>query len=342
MVAGRARCGICGLGHPYPLGLPIYDGADYIGAEVDFNPACVFPNMANKKQVGQAKAPIATSRALSDVQLSRIADALERIAPPPFVADLSAAAAFHWSPNLAKLVEAPAHAGPPIDMLLGVERQKNALLKNTRRFAAGQPANNALLWGARGTGKSALVKAIHAALVAEGFALKLIEAPPTDLERIVPLIDALRAQPAPALLFLDDLAFAGGETALKALKPALDGALNATMGRLLVYATSNRRHLVARDARENTPQDIIWNDAAEENLALSDRFGLWLGFHAIDQQDYLDIVHAYAARLKLTLPKPELESEALLWSRTRVARSGRTAFQFIVEIAGRLGQPVCF
>jgi len=274
--------------------------------------------------------------------LARIAAALERLAPPPFRADLGAGAAYRWAPAQAALKPAPGFNGPPLPLLLGIDRQKDSLVANTRRFAAGAPANNALLWGARGTGKSALIKAAHAAVAADNLALKLVEAPPSDLERIGALIDALRAQPHPVILFLDDLSFAGGEAALKALKPALDGALNAGEGRLLVYATSNRRHLVARDARENTPGEIMWADAAEEHLALADRFGLWLGFHAIDQSAFLSIVDAYAAHFKLPVKAEALHEEALLWSRTRAARSGRTAWQFILDLAGRLDRPVQF
>ncbi len=274
--------------------------------------------------------------------LARIADALERLAPAPFNADLACAQAFRWTPAEARLLPAPPYQGPPLALLLGVERQKDALLTNTRRFAAGGAANNALLWGARGTGKSALVKAVHAAVAAEAPGLKLVEAPPSELQRIGVLIEALRAQPAPVILFLDDVSFAGGEDALKALKPALDGSLAAASGRLIVYATSNRRQIVARDARENTPDDLMWADTAEERLALADRFGLWLGFHAIDQDAYLAIVAAYAERLGLAMDADALRREALLWSRTRAARSGRTAWQFILDLAGRLKRDVAF
>lgn len=274
--------------------------------------------------------------------LARIAAALERLAPPPFRADLSGARAFRWAPHEARLhgIEAPRIV--PLDLLLEIDRQKEALLSNTRRFAAGQPANNALLWGARGTGKSALVKAVHAAAALEAPALKLVEAPPDALDRVGVLIDALRAQEAPVILFFDDLSFSGGEEALKALKPALDGTLASGSGRLIVYATSNRRHVVARDARENTPEDLMWADTAEERLALADRFGLWLGFHPVDQAQYLRIVAHYASRLGLPLTAEELEREALLWSRTRGARSGRTAWQYILDLAGRLERPISF
>ncbi|MET0183260.1 MAG: ATP-binding protein [Caulobacterales bacterium] len=269
--------------------------------------------------------------------MARIAAALERLAPPPFVADLSGASAFRWSPHEAVVHPAASPKVVPLDLLLAAESQKDALLANTRRFAAGQSANNALLWGARGTGKSALIKAVHKAVLADAPNLKLVEAPPDTLERIGVLIDALRAQSAPVILFFDDLAFAGGEEALKALKPALDGSLATGSGRVIVYATSNRRHLVARDARENTPDDLMWTDTAEERLALADRFGLWLGFHAIDQADYLAMIRAYARRFGLSVQDEDLHREALLWSRTRGARSGRTAWQFILDLAGRLG-----
>ncbi len=274
--------------------------------------------------------------------LTRIAEALERLAPRPFAADLEAAQAFRWAPREAALQPIAQPRFAPLDLLLEVERQKEALLANTRRFAAGQPANNALLWGARGTGKSALIKAVHAEIAREAPSLKLVEAPPDALDRVGVLIDALRAQASPVILFFDDLAFAGGEEALKALKPALDGTLASGSGRLVVYATSNRRHVVARDARENTPDDLMWADTAEERLALADRFGLWLGFHQLDQAQYLRIVASYAARFGLPLAGEELDREALLWARTRGARSGRTAWQFTLDAAGRFGKAIAF
>ncbi len=277
-----------------------------------------------------------------DAFLARIAAALERLAPPPFRADLSAAGAFRWAPREATLQPVPVVSAVPLDLIIEVDRQKAALLANTRRFAAGAEANNALLWGVRGAGKSALVKAVHRTVAAEAPGLKLVEAPPDALDRIGVLIDALRAQPDPVILFFDDLAFAGNEDAMKALKPALDGSLASGAGRVIVYATSNRRHVVARDARENTPDDLMWADAAEERLALADRFGLWLGFHALDQDQYLRIVESYVAHFQLPIEADELRREALLWARTRGARSGRTAWQFIIELAGRLGKDARF
>jgi len=270
--------------------------------------------------------------------LSRIADALERLSPPPpDPAALGTSSSFVWRPGAGGLVAAPVRS-PPLRLLLEVERQKGALLANTRRFAAGSPANNALLWGVRGAGKSALVKAIHAEVSAEAAALKLIETPREDFAAIPSLIAQLQQAPFRVILFVDDLSFEGGETAMKALKPALDGGLAAQNGNLLVYATSNRRHLVSRDARENDRTDLHWSDTAEERLALADRFGLWLGFHALDQDGYLRIVESYAAEMNLDIAPDDLRKRALQWSMERAARSGRTAWQFITALSGELGE----
>jgi predicted AAA+ superfamily ATPase len=225
---------------------------------------------------------------------------------------------------------------------VGVEAQKAALLANTQRFAAGRPANNALLWGARGAGKSALVKACCAQVAKEAPALKVIDVAADDIEATAALVAALADHPARAILFIDDLSFAHGDRAFRALKPALQGGLGAGEGRTLVYATSNRRHLVARDARENAETELHWRDAAEEHLALSDRFGLSLGFHAMDQSAYIDIVETYAARFALPIEGEALRGEALRWALARGARSGRTAWQFIVDLAGRLDRDIDF
>lgn len=274
--------------------------------------------------------------------LSRIADALERLSPPPpDLSRLAGAGAFVWRPGAGGLVPAAVRS-PPLDLILEVERQKGALLANTRRFAAGAPANNALLWGSRGAGKSALLKAVHAAVSAETTALKLIEAPREDFAAIPSLLAALAETPFRILLFVDDLSFEGGEAAMKALKPALEGGLAAQASNVVVYATSNRRHLVSRDARENTATDLHWSDTAEERLALADRFGLWLGFHPLDQDGYLRIVSSYAARFNLKIAPEELRKRALQWSMDRAARSGRTAWQFIVALAGELGSEIKF
>ncbi|MDZ4776305.1 MAG: ATP-binding protein [Alphaproteobacteria bacterium] len=270
--------------------------------------------------------------------LSRIADALERLSPPPpDLGALATASSFVWRPGAGGLVAAPVKS-PPLRLLLEVERQKGGLLANTRRFAAGSPANNALLWGVRGAGKSALVKAIHAEVSAEAPLLKLIETPREDFAAIPSLIAQLQEAPFRVILFVDDLSFEGGETAMKALKPALEGGLAAQNANLLVYATSNRRHLVSRDARENDRTDLHWSDTAEERLALADRFGLWLGFHALDQDGYLRIVSSYAAEMKLDIAPEDIRKRALQWSMERAARSGRTAWQFITALAGELGE----
>ncbi|MDX2238771.1 MAG: ATP-binding protein [Hyphomonadaceae bacterium] len=304
-------------------------GADYIGVARQFNPS---------REAGGVERPMDPH----PDHLARIAAALDRLAPPPLRVDLGSADCFHWSSADNDLRPVPAPARTPLHLLAGMDMQKERLLANTRRFAAGARANNALLWGARGTGKSALVKAVHAAVCAERPGLKLVEASGAAMGHMERLIGALRAQAHPVVLFLDDVSFAGGEDALKALKPALDGGVDAASGRLIVYATSNRRQLVARDARENTPDDLLWADAAEEKLALADRFGLWLGFHAMDQSQYLAIVHAYAQHFALPIAAPDLEREALLWLRTRGARSGRTAYQFIIDLGGRFDIDVSF
>lgn len=267
--------------------------------------------------------------------ISRIAEALERLAPPPPRADdLAGGTRFVWRPGGLHRGDG---AGPPLDLLLEIEGQKSALLDNTRRFAAGAAANNALLWGVRGAGKSALVRAVHAAVASDAPQLKLIEAPREALPRLPQLLEALDGADVRAILFVDDLSFEGEDDVAKALKPALGGGLGAQGSNVIVYATSNRRHLMGRDARENTPTDLHWSDTAEERLALSDRFGLWLGFHALDQAAYLRIVDAYTAALKLPIAADALRTRALQWSMARAARSGRTAWQFTIALAGELG-----
>lgn len=273
--------------------------------------------------------------------LARIAAALERIAPPPpGPADLSSAEAFVWRPTAGGLKPVAKPERVPLDLILGVDRQRDAILANTRRFASGAPANNALLWGARGTGKSALIKAAHAELAKADGKLKLVEIAREDLPRLADLLGALQQTDARSILFIDDLSFDGEDDGLRALKPVLDGGVAGRPGNVIVYATSNRRHLVARDPRENNPGDLLWSDTAEERLSLADRFGLWLGFHAIDQDLYLAIVHAYAKRFALAAE--DIDARALAWSRQRGARSGRTAWQFILDLAAALDKPIRF
>jgi uncharacterized protein len=284
-----------------------------------------------------------------NTHLARIAAALERLearlAPPRTgPADVSGAAAFVWRPgdSLAPggLKPAENRERAPLELILGVDRQRDALLANTVRFAKGALANNALLWGARGTGKSALVKAVHAALIKDHPQLKLIEAAREDLSRLDDLLVSLELTPARVIVFIDDLGFEQNESGVAALKPILEGGLAGRPDNVIVYATSNRRHLVARDPNENAPNDLLWADTAEERLSLADRFGLWLGFHAVDQDLYLAIVHAYAKRF--ALQRKDLDAQALAWSRVRGARSGRTAWQFILALAAEMDRPVHF
>jgi uncharacterized protein len=272
--------------------------------------------------------------------LARIAAALERMAPPaPAPAAFDAAPAFVWRPGQGGLAPVAKPERLPLDLILGANRQRDALLANTRRFASGAPANNALLWGARGTGKSALIKAVHGAVAADAPDLKLIEVAREDVERLGELLALLKDAPARAILFIDDLSFEPQDDGLKALKPVLEGGVAGRPANVVLYATSNRRHLVARDARENS-DDLLWQDTAEERLALADRFGLWLGFHAMDQELYLAIVRAYAERFGLQTP--DLEPRALAWSRLRGARSGRTAWQFTLDLAASLDKPIAW
>ncbi len=267
--------------------------------------------------------------------LARIAAALERLSPPPAdPAALAGGGGFVWRADQGRFAPTPI-AGLPLDLLLGVERQKQALIANTARFAAGEPANHALLWGVRGAGKSALLRAVLASVCE----IAVVEAPLTAVARLDALITALRQAPAPVVLVLDDLGAAPLE-ALQALKPALDGGLSGAGRGLIVYATANRRHLVARSSDENADLDPHMADGVQDRLALQDRFGLWLGFHAMGQPTYLDIVAAYGARLGLALQGETLTAQALAWAAQRGARSGRVAWQFILDAAAREGRPV--
>lgn len=273
--------------------------------------------------------------------LTRIAEALERLAPPPAGAlDLTAADAFVWHPApRPMLAPVPRVAAVPIGLLRGVDRQKDLLLENTLRFARGFTANNAMLWGARGTGKSSLVKAAHAAANAEiPGALALIEIHREDIRTLPDLLGQLRAQPRRCLVFCDDLSFEREDSDYKALKSVLDGGIEGRPPNVLFYATSNRRHLMSRDMIENERSTAIHgSEAIEEKVSLSDRFGLWIGFHNADQDTFLAMVEGYAAHFGLPVPQEELRAQALEWSVTRGGRSGRVAWQFILDLAGRLG-----
>ena len=229
-------------------------------------------------------------------------------------------------------------------LLCGIDRVRDLLVENTRRFARALPANNALLWGARGMGKSSLVKAAHAAINREpevGGRLKLVEIHREDIEGLPALMSLLREAPYRFIVFCDDLSFDAGDTSYKSLKAALEGGVEGRPANVLFYATSNRRHLMPRDMMENERGSaIIPGEAVEEKVSLSDRFGLWLGFHHCSQDDYLAMVMGYARHYRLDKPAHELEAEALEWATTRGARSGRAAWQFIQDLAGRLGKPL--
>ncbi len=275
--------------------------------------------------------------------LARIADALERIAPAHAArVDFTAADAFVWRANPQGLVPVARVNRVAFDLLKGVDRVRDLLFDNTQRFASGLPANNALLWGARGMGKSSLVKAVHARInesLPADKALKLVEIHREDIESLPALMACLRDAPFRVLIFCDDLSFDAEDTSYKSLKAALEGGIEGRPGNALFYATSNRRHLVPRDMMENERSTAINpGEAVEEKVSLSDRFGLWLGFHRCSQDDYLAMVFAYAERFGLRgMDHETMRAEAIEWAATRGARSGRTAWQYIQDVAGRLG-----
>jgi predicted AAA+ superfamily ATPase len=274
--------------------------------------------------------------------LRRIADALERLAPAASaVNDLAAADAFIWHADREWLEPVPVVNRVALGLLRGIDRVRDILLENTQRFAAGLPANNVLLWGARGTGKSALVKAAHAAVnEMTPHALALIEIHREDIPSLPRLLSLVRGSPRRCLLFCDDLSFDQNDASYKSLKAVLEGGIEGRPANVVLYATSNRRHLMARDMIDNERSTAINPaEAVEEKVSLSDRFGLWLGFHNVDQETYQAIVRGYAQHFGLDLPEQQLMAEANEWSITRGARSGRVAWQFIQDLAGRLGKP---
>ena len=277
---------------------------------------------------------------MDQVLLLRIAEALERLAPPPAaVVGLDVADAFVWHPMPGVLQPVPVVSRVAIDLLLGIDRAKGLLLDNTLRFARGLPANNAMLWGARGTGKSSLVKAVHAASnAARPGSLALIEIHREDIAGLTGLLARLRSETRRCLIFCDDLSFEREDADYKALKSVLDGGIEGRPDNVLFYATSNRRHLMPRDMIENERASAINpSEATEEKVSLSDRFGLWIGFHNIDQDNYFAMVEAYARDMGLDVSVERLHAEAKEWTMTRGARSGRVAWQFIQDLAGRLG-----
>ncbi len=276
--------------------------------------------------------------------LLRIASALERIAPPARKpADLTAADAFVWHPAGAELAPVARVNRVALSLLRGVDRVRDTLAENTERFARGLPANNVLLWGARGMGKSSLVKSVHAdtntRLKDKALPLKLIEIHREDIESLPVLMALLRADPHRAIVFCDDLSFDGDDTSYKSLKAALDGGVEGRPENVVFYATSNRRHLMPRDMMDNERSTAINpGEAIEEKVSLSDRFGLWLGFHKCSQDEYLAMIDGYVGHFGLQVAPEDLRREALEWATTRGSRSGRTAWQYIQDLAGRLGK----
>jgi uncharacterized protein len=268
--------------------------------------------------------------------LTRIAEALERISPPPLTGPDLSGAAYVWrvSPDRFDPVEQVNRVD--LSLLIGIDRSRDTLLANTRQFAEGRPANNALLWGARGMGKSSLVKAVHAD-VHEAFGqLTLIELLREDLGTLGRLLPHLKDHPHRFILFCDDLSFGHDDSQYKSLKAVLDGGIEGRPDNVLFYATSNRRHLMPRDMIENERSTAINpGEAVEEKVSLSDRFGLWLGFHPCSQDEYLAMIEGYVKAMKLKVKPDVLRAEAIEWQATRGSRSGRVAWQFVTDLAGR-------
>ena len=272
--------------------------------------------------------------------LTRIAAALERLAPPPDPApDFTEADACLWSVEPDRLQPVPRISRVEMALLVGIDGARDQLLQNTRRFAQGLPANNALLWGARGMGKSSLVKAAHAeAAQAAAARLILVEIQREDLPSIPRLLRILRAAPARFLLFCDDLSFDAGDSHYKSLKAVLDGGVEGRPENVLFYATSNRRHLMPRDMIENERSTAINpSEATEEKVSLSDRFGLWLGFHPCSQDAFIAMIRGYCDRYGIVLDDDTLRAEAIAWRQARGAMSGRVAWQLVTDLAGRAG-----
>lgn len=270
-------------------------------------------------------------------QLTRIADALERQAPsPPDANKLLEAEAYVWDSTSRNLAPIFSVNRLDLSLLCGIDHQRDVLLANSRAFALGLSANNALLWGARGTGKSSLVKAVHGALCAEGMDCGLVELHREDIEDLPLLMGFLAQINRRFIIFSDDLAFEHGESTYKSLKAALDGGVEGRPDNVIFYATSNRRHLMPRHMIENERSTAINpSEGVEESVSLSDRFGLWIGFHSIDQEVFFQMVDAYVAHFAIPVADIDLHAEALAWSMERGARSGRVAWQFILDLAAR-------
>ncbi|WP_377506645.1 ATP-binding protein [Octadecabacter sp. R77987] len=276
---------------------------------------------------------------MSKKVLRRIADALDRMAPAPLAApDFAAAPAFVWHTDPDRLEPVQQVNRVDLSLLVGVNRSRDTLLENTAQFARGLPANNALLWGARGMGKSSLVKAIHGALYPEHEHLKIVEVQREDLPSIGRCLALLRGRAERFILFCDDLSFGHDDAHYKSLKAVLDGGIEGRPANVVLYATSNRRHLMPRDMIENERQTAISpSEAVEEKVSLSDRFGLWLGFHPCDQDEYLAMIRGYCDAYGVEITDETLRAEAIEWQATRGSRSGRVAWQYFTDLAGRQG-----
>ena len=271
--------------------------------------------------------------------MERIAAALERMAPAPLASpDFASADAFVWHVGPERLEPVRDVSRVDLSLLVGINRSRDTLLDNTLRFAKGFPANNALLWGARGMGKSSLVKAVHAEVLRQGHSLKIVELQREDLPTVARLLQHLRGASERFLLFCDDLSFSHDDQHYKSLKAVLDGGIEGRPDNVVFYATSNRRHLMPRDMIENERGSAINPaEAVEEKVSLSDRFGLWLGFHPCDQDAFLDMIRGYVAAYNVPVDEDTLYAEAIEWQATRGGRSGRVAWQYFTDLAGRKG-----
>ncbi|MEM1235118.1 MAG: ATP-binding protein [Pseudomonadota bacterium] len=271
--------------------------------------------------------------------LERIADALERMSPAPIGApDFAAADAFVWQVDPDHLSPVPKVNRVDMGLLVGINRARDTLLANTTQFARGLPANNALLWGSRGMGKSSLVKAVHAAVLEAGHSVKIVELQREDLTSVARLLNLLRDSEERFILFCDDLSFSHDDQHYKSLKAVLDGGIEGRPDNVVFYATSNRRHLMPRDMIENERSTAISpSEAVEEKVSLSDRFGLWLGFHPCTQDEYLAMIEGYCRSYGVDIDAETLRAEAIEWQATRGSRSGRVAWQYFTDLAGRTG-----
>jgi uncharacterized protein len=305
------------------------------------------PNRSASKPAGSKPSARAGGAANASADtIARVVAALERLAPAaPVAPDFTAADAFVWHPAGRRLVPVPKVNRVGMALLKGIDRVRDLLAENTERFARGLPANNALLWGARGMGKSSLVKAVHADIIGAhpgakdgSGSLKLVEIHREDIESLPDLMAQMRDARYRFIVFCDDLSFEAEDTSYKSLKAVLEGGIEGRPDNVVFYATSNRRHLMARDMVENERSTAINpGEAVEEKVSLSDRFGLWLGFHRCSQDEYLAMVQGYVAHFGIPCGTEELEREALEWATTRGARSGRVAWQFVQDLAGRAG-----